>query len=309
MKTKTLLAFCVMIAAAAAGRIQANVVVDWSIDSSQSFVRLNLNDTNHGSGLGSTGFRDQTDLGSPVASSWTDTGKKLAALSGFLSSTMSANDITFVLGSHAAPAVASGQFRPDAASWNGSTFNTGNGATTPSVFAADILWQPGVPGAPGVLNSQVGFVNFYDVNTNYGGTVTGFTNYSGTGSGSLTVGLASGTTLDFDRTGPFPINDLLTADGRASLSAVQGTAALTGANTLTIAHLGGLTRRLTLTYSVPVTLSLPNFGNGGNLLYSGTIDSTIVAFGTVPEPASVSLLGIALAFSAFRRCRSVLNVG
>lgn len=302
MKIKTLLAFTVMIAAAAAGRIQANVVVDWSIDSSQSFVRLNLNDTNHGAGLGVTGFRDQTNLGSPVASSWTDTGKKLAALSGFLSSTMTANDITFVLGSHAAPAVASGQFRPDAASWNGSTFNTGNGATTPSVFAADFIWQPGV------LNAQVGFVNFYNVNTNYGGTVTGLTNYSGSGSGSLTVGLASGTTLDFDRTGILP-NGLMTADGRTSLSAVQGTAALTGTNSLTIAHLGGLTRRLTLTYSVPVTLSLPNFGNGGNLLYSGTIDSTIVAVGTVPEPASVSLMGLALTFCAFRRCRSVFNVG
>lgn len=285
MKLRSLLWGCA-IAVGLIGQIHA-AAVNWTIDSSQSYIRLNIPDQIINIGGGNVlpvAMRDQgANPGSAVASSWTDAGKRLAGLSGTISSNMTANSISFTSGTHAAPAVASGLWRPDAASWDGSTFNTGLGATTPSVFAADLTVQ-------GLLRAA--FLNFYNVNTDYAGTATGLVNYAGAGSGSYNTGALAGTTMDLDAL-------TLITDGRSSLAALIGTVNLGSNGSLSINDLGGLNRELVMNHNVGFVVLI----NG--LPVNASFDSQVVARAIVPEPTAAALVGVALSLVSLRRRRSI----
>lgn len=285
MKLRALFAFGALLLTTGIGQVQG-AIVNWNIDSTQSWIRISIPDQIINIGGGNTlpvAMRDQgANPGSAVAASWTDAGKRLAEVTGTLSTNMTGTSISFNSGAHAAPALASGQWRPDAASWNGSTFDTSLGATTPSVFAADLTVQ-------GL--QRIAFLNFYNVNTDYSGTATGLSGWAGTASGgALTAGALAGTTLDLDAI-------FLIADGRSVYGTLGGAANIGVNSSLTIANLGGLDRELTFEYDVPFLVSV----NG--LPVNVEFESRIVAYATIPEPASLSLVGLALSFVTLRRRR------
>lgn len=283
MRIRRLIACFALLCGCLTSQLQA-ALVNWNIDPNRSWIRLNVADQLITIGPGQTlpaALRDQTN-GGGAAPSWTDAGKRLAGVTGTLSTNMTANSITFNAGSHVAPATASGLWRPDAASWNGTTFNTAAGATTPSVFAADLTVGGGF---------VVAFLNFYNVNTDYAGTATGLANFAGSGSGALTVG-SLGNSLDLDALA-------LISDSRTTnLGSFLGAANLGGNASLNIANLGGLNRELDLQYSGAQFTVLIN-----GLPVIASYDSRIVATATVPEPTSISLLGLGLAVVAVRRRR------
>ncbi|MBX3422507.1 MAG: PEP-CTERM sorting domain-containing protein [Pirellulaceae bacterium] len=285
MKIRTLLLCTVALACGLVSQGQA-AVVNWTIDSNQSWIRLSVPDQVINIGGGNTlpaYLRNQTaNPGDPVAGSWTDSGKRLASVSGVIASNMTSNSITFASGTHAAPAAATGNWRPDAASWDGSTFNTANGAVSPSVFAADLTHTGAF---------KIAFLNFYNVNTDYAGTATGLSSYAGTGAGTLAVG-ALGTILDLDAL-------FLITDSRTNLGALVGNSNLGVNGSLNIVNTGGLNREMVITHTVPFV----TFING--LPVNASFQSRILATATVPEPASLSLLGLAVSACALRRRRKV----
>ena len=261
--------------------------VNWLIDSNQSWIRLSVPDQVINIGGGNVlpvGLRDQTATpGDPAAPNWTDAGKRLAAVSGVLSTTMTPNSIEFNYGAHAAPATASGNFRPDAGSWNGTSFDTSLGATSPSVFAADLTVQ-------GVLT--VAYLNFYNVNTEYAGIATGLVDYAGVAAGALKIGADAGTILDLDAL-------QLIGDSRTVLATLMGNVTMGTNGSLSITDLGGMDRRLDLTYDVPFVVLI----NG--LPVNASFESVVVAYATVPEPASAGLVGLAFAMIGMRRRRAI----
>jgi hypothetical protein len=69
---------------------------------------------------------------------------------------------------------------------------------------------------------------------------------------------------------------------------------------LMVEDLGANQRRLTIDVDVPISLDI----NG--ILLTASISGQIVGLATVPEPASVSLVGLALSLCALRRRRTIV---
>lgn len=287
MLRSLLLKSLVLIPVLLAGPVQASLV-DWQIDSNSSWIRLTINDQNIQVAPGQflpAWLRDQGVPGGPVAPSWTDSGKRLAALEGTISSNyVEGSSIQFTSGSHNSNAVESGSFLPNRTTWDGTNFDTTQQGT-PTAFAADLTLQ----GA-----ARLAFLNIYNVNLDFDGTST-LSGGAGTwsGSGNLSVGAESGSILDFDAQ-----PSLITlSDSRTALAALMGAAALGTDGSLTINDIGGLNRELLLTYDVPFVVVI----NG--LPLNARFDASIRAYATVPEPASAALAGMAACMMALRRRR------
>ncbi|MBX3422504.1 MAG: PEP-CTERM sorting domain-containing protein [Pirellulaceae bacterium] len=270
-------------------------LISWTIDSTQSFIRLNVPDqqvpVTEDTSLPAA-LRDyQTNGGSeenPILSGdpdepllWTDDGGRRNFVTGSLSSWYSeGSSIQFTSGTHNATAVQSGSFLP--------------GTPGPASFAADV-WLSGEVDPeelPGVYaNLRLGHVRILDIQYDVNGTAGLTEGPTGTWSqtsGSLDLGTLAGATIDVD------LIDLITDFGVA-LDPLLGT----NVGGLMIENIGGLQRKLTIVVDLPVALEL------NNLPLTASITGQIVAFATVPEPASMGLVAAALAMGVFRRRRAI----
>jgi hypothetical protein len=106
------------------------------------------------------------------------------------------------------------------------------------------------------------------------------------GFGSLNAGALAGATLDLD--GGLPGAGLTLADSRSNLGALIGNSILGINGSLYITNTGGLNRQMTMAYNVPFVVLI----NG--LPLNGSFEANIVSTASVPEPASVGLVGLAV---------------
>jgi hypothetical protein len=291
MTRKTFLFSVTAVLCLAVSTLRADLV-NWQIDSNQSWIRLSVPDQAIDPGTGQpipAWLRDQgSSTSDPVAASWTDSGKRLAAIQGTLSSNyLEGSSIQFSTGTHAAQAVESGQFRPNRDSWNGSNFDT-SATGTPAAFAADLTLQG---------FNRLGFISIYNLNLDAAGSAA-LSGGAGvwTGAGSLALGALAGTILDLD--GGLPGAFIGIPDSRSVLASLLGNADLGLNGSLLINNLGGFNREMILDYDVPFTIVI----NG--LPLSASFEARIVSYATIPEPASISLVGIALSVCCLRRRRN-----
>ena len=257
-------------------------IVNWNVDSSQSFVRLNIPDQSDP--LGTNTFRIRNNQNT---SAWSDAGGRRAFLEGTITTQLNdGNSIGFLGGQSSLTALESGSFRPDPAAFdpdatdgdnpNGSYTNT-DGA--PAAFAARIRYNT-ISAGPFVFD--LALIAFRDVvfDIDSGNLAL---DGGGAFTGGYQFGIAS-SLLDVDGLSTAAgqlIPDILNApqDNLVGISALGGT----------VTDLGGLDRMLTLNIQVPITLNLP----GVPLPLLGSATGTIVAFATIPEPSSMLLAGSA----------------
>jgi hypothetical protein len=287
-------------------------LVTWNIDSTQSFIRLNLQDA---SGT------IEVDLGSPVgvrpidvtysvrdadsSSDWTDAGGRRSAVSGTIATNYDevSGTLTYLSGFHDMIAEQSGTFRPNPASFSGGSYTNTSGAA--AAFAGKLRGvgsgSTGNPGLPINMDADLAFFALRNISYNSDGTLAlagGNGNFTGSGG---TFGLQAGQ-ADVDNIGfsvqvvgflqPTAIGPVAPDDLAAPLS---GFSALNSGG-LSIVNLGGLDRRMTQLINTELQLSI------GGVTFNGTMEGQIVAFGqAVPEPTSAGLLAVALCMGTLRR--------
>ncbi|HAC90374.1 MAG TPA: hypothetical protein DCF63_07025 [Planctomycetaceae bacterium] len=282
----------------------------WTIDSSASWARISIPDQPvpvPGVGTLPLGLRGQASVdGQPPAVpavAWADNNKRLTGIAGTWSTNyVEGSSLQFNNGSHTASAVNSGQWAPDAGSFttvpNPDVFTVrfpGSAAN----YAADVFLLSGVPGA--AVNRLIK-LSIANATMSAGGTAT--LSPSGpnwTGSGSLADhGHAAGAQLNLDWN--LPGAALGIEDSQSSLGAVMNTLNLGTNGSLAVNNLGGLNREMILTYTVPFSMVIVA---SPLVAVNGTLEVNVRSTAVVPEPASVSLVGIALGLCAFRRRRTV----
>lgn len=295
MSKKVFLVCSALLLSSWVGQANAALTV-WNIDSSQSYVRINIpNQPVVIPGFGSQPltFHGQATVdGQPPLTplvAWTDSNKKLAAVQGTLSTNyVEGVSVQFNAGSHSASLVESGTFAPDRNSWNGSNLFGTRFPGTPAAFAMDVA----LGGANRLIKA-----NMYNINMDTGGTASLAGGGPWTGSGNLSgVGSTAGTTLDLDFNLPGAAFGI--PDTRETLGSLMSSVTLGTNGTLNINAIGSV-REMIYTFNVPFTIDIVPGVVQVNASYEGSIRAT------VPEPASVSLVGIALGLCAFRRRRSV----
>lgn len=276
-----------------AGQSQAALV--WSIDSNVSYIRLNIPDQpvpiDEENTLNAK-LRDYQVNGGPmldsdpdVPTSWTDLNGRRSFVSGTISSNyVEGSSIQFVPGTHSAGAIEYGLFLPDPSAVPG-----------PAAFAADVwnTFEADPDNFPGELTYlRLGHVRIRNINYDLDGTASLAagppTTWTQSG-GSINLGTLAGSVVDVDLLG-------ILTDYGVTLdpfgAANQGS--------LMVEDLGANQRRLTIDVDVPISLDI----NG--ILLTASISGQIVGLATVPEPASVSLVGLALSLCALRRRRTIV---
>jgi len=275
---------------------QSQAALVWNIDSGVSYIRLNIPDQ-------AVPIDDENTLdaklrdyqvnpgpvldGDPdVPTVWTDLNGRRSFVSGTISSNyVEGSSIQFLPGTHTASAIEYGLFRPDPIPVPG---------VGPAAFAADVWFsvEADPDNFPGELTYQrLGHVRIRNINYDLDGTATLAAGPPSTwtqSGGSINLGTLAGSVVDVDLLG-------ILTDYGVTLDPF-GSA---NAGLLMVEDLGANQRRLTIDVDVPISLDL------SGVPLTATITGQIVALATVPEPASVSLVGLALSLVALRRRRSI----
>lgn len=272
---------------------QASLI--WSIDSQESFIRLNIPDqtvalNDEGDEINAL-LRDYQDEGGPVftgdpdvPAAWTDGNGRRSFVGGTLNAAYSEGagtaSIEFLPGTHSASAIEYGAFRPSPDEVLG-----------PAAFAADV-WGTEVVDEENEISvyGRLGHVRIRDINYDLSGTVGMSEGPVGSftqSSGSIDLGVLSGAVVDVDLAGLFTEFGL-------PLPEFGGT----NLGNILVENIGGLNRRLTITVDIPIVLDLQG------LPLSASIDGVLVAYAVIPEPTSVSLVAVSMTFIAFRRRRA-----
>lgn len=288
------LAAALLLAALAPAEVARASITDWSVDSSESFVRLTIPDSNltlPGFGGATIRVRNQTST-----SAWTDAGGRLAMLGGTVSSNYDDGvSIDFLSGQHNLFALEQTLLRPDPAQFtgppdaenpNGTYVGTG---TAPAAYGGRFRETT-------LLPLEVGYFAIRSVIWDLGGTSIGLDGSGLFGGGTSDFGIDTAL-LDVDGMSlPGGIGQVLPDVLHEPFGGILSTNASGGR----IENLGGALRKLTYTINVPLGLSV----NG--IAIPGTMNGLIVAYATVPEPGSLVLLacgGGCAAAAAWRRRR------
>jgi hypothetical protein len=260
------------------------VVIDWVIDQSQSNVQLNFDASVNlvtiiTPQVGSAVTHVFAPGGLTSSVNWSG---QSSTIGGTISTEWdsSTNLLTFLDGTHS---VSANQ------AYSGSINGNGQGSWLGTQTIATV-------------DGTVGSFNLQNILFNAGGTFSLNSGLSGTATGG-TFGLEGGnlsaqfvevqTSLN---TVPGTSIMLLSANLPSSS---LGAFLLSNAGSLSISKLGGLDRQLTHEIDTDFILTIPL--SGGALTLNGNMSGQIVAFASVPEPASASLLVAALALTGFRR--------
>lgn len=273
---------------------QGHAALVWSIDSNVSYIRLNIPDQpvplDESNSIDAK-LRDYQVNGGPVMdgdpdvpTAWTDLNGRRSFVSGTISSNYAeGSSIQFLPGTHSASAIEYGSFRPDEFV-----------VTGPAAFAADV-WassEDDPENFPGVLTyGRLGHVRIRNINYDLDGTATLAAGPPSTwtqSGGSINLGTLAGSVVDVDLLG-------ILTDYGVTLDPFGAA----NAGSLMVEDLGGNQRRLTIDVDVPINLDL------SGVLLTASITGQIVGLATVPEPASVSLVGLALSLCAIRRRRTI----
>lgn len=261
------------------------ILTDWTIDEAQSSVQLSLNVSVNAQPIQTVealGAVPHVFQAGSLTTSINWNGQSSTSVSGTIATEWDSNSnlLTFLDGSQS---ISANQ------SLSGSIYGNGQGTwlTTPTIATVD---------------GTLGTVTLQNILFDAGGSYVLSGNATGTDSGG-TFGLQSGT-LDAQyvqiqtilNTVPGVSTMLLSNNATTPL----GSFLLSNAGSLSVASLGGDNRELTQVIDTDFELTIPL--SGGAISFTGNMSGQIVALGVVPEPASSSLLVVALALaSGFRR--------
>lgn len=272
----------------------------WTVDSAQSFVRLNIPDSQ----VTLDGIAVNVRIRNQDNSNWSDAGGRRAFLDGTISTDyVDGSSISFLSGQHALAAIEAGSFRPNPAAFDPGATNGDNpdGSYTnssgaPAAYAAKVRAQGASFPANLLGQLDLGYIAFRDVNFDVD---SGALALDGGGSfvgGSNNFGIASAN-LDVDGQDVSLVGQVVPDMLNESLTG------LTGLNTAggTVTVIDALTRQLVFNVNVPISIDLD-----GTIL-NATASGQIVAFAIVPEPSSIALAGfgvVGLVTMAYRRRRN-----
>ena len=272
-------------------------LVSWDVDSTQSFMRLNLPDFNMPvDGLGNVNVR----VRNANNATWSDAGGRRAFLDGTIQTNLvDGSSVQFLSGAHNLYAVEGTQLRPNPASFDPSLTNADNpdgqytdGTTALAAFGAKVRGNYAI-----IINIDAAYfaMRNFMVDLISGAIPLG----GGTTIAGSSFDLGSALTIDVD--------GLSTVAGQLVPDIFNANVVLPGA-----LNVGGgsvtspdpvnfpLLRRLALTINVPLALDLDG------IVINGSATGQIVAFATIPEPSSVLLAGFAafgLIWAGRRRIR------
>jgi len=280
-------------------QVQASLIT-WTIDSTQSVVRLNLPDQS----VSIDALTATVRLRNANNNAWSDAGGRASNVTGTLATNYSEGggsaSLTFLQGLHNASAIQYGSFRPNPAAFDPNAVNGDNpdGQFTNTTGAA-AAFAAKVRGSISIVTVDLGFLAIRNVEYDASGTAIlngGGGNFSG-GAGQTNLGISNGT-ADVDGLAiniPFlfsgqPIPDIANAD----LGALLGGQLQPNSDSITIENMGGLDRKLTKLINIPLAFDLEG------TVISGFINGQMVAYATVPEPSSVSLVSICVGLVACR---------
>lgn len=305
MRRKILMLCFALLLSGWASQSQA-AIVNWNIDSANSFVRLNLplNVNTTISGIGA-----QIRLRNENNATWSDAGGRRSNVQGTIATNYfdGSPTIQYLAGASSMQSINFGSFRPNPAQFSTSATNASStgGTYTGTGGAPKSFYVRANANALGFVNVTAARLGIRDVQYDAGGAPIALTggggNYTAPSGGNF--GLIGGLyDLDADvQGGLLSAIGQITADvAGGSLTSLLGgpvNAANTGA--LSITNLGGLNRRLDQVINIPLAFDL------GGFILNASIEGQIRAFATVPvpEPASLTLAGLAVTAVAFRRRR------
>lgn len=263
----------------------------WDIDSVQSYVRLAIPDqpvdlTPLGIAASGTARVRGSVSGGTQSTAWSDTNGRFAHVDGTFLAEYTTNgvgqELLTVVGSEGgAYALNSGNYRPNPASFDGTTFT--DSSTSPAPFAAHLYISVSI------LTLEIGWMQFYDVALDMSsGTINLASTANAIPMNATNLGISSAN-LAVDGTGLAASLDTITsATGLLSTNVGAGSISASGLN-----------RTLTLNINVPISIPLDD-----NLSITATVTGLLVATATVPETSTVVMVGIAgLAAVPFLRRR------
>lgn len=307
MKRKILMLCSALLLSGWASQAQA-AIVNWNIDSANSYLRLNLplNVTTSLSGTTVT-----VRLRNENNATWSDAGGRRSNVSGSIATNYydGSPTLQYLAGASSINSVNFGSFRPNPAQFSTSATNasspggtyTGTGGVPHSFYvranaAAQIIITIQITGARLGLRDLV-----YDAGGAPIALTGGGGNYTATSGGDFGI---IGGLYDLDaevQTGLLASIGQITDDvaGGSLTSLFGGPVNAANTGSLSITNLGGLNRRLDQVVAIPFSFDL------GGFILNASIDGQIRAFATVPvpEPASLTLAGLAVTAVAFRRRR------
>ncbi|HEX5445914.1 MAG TPA: hypothetical protein VFW87_18950, partial [Pirellulales bacterium] len=250
--------------------------VNWTVDQANSSTTITLPDQN----ITLNGITATVKIRNNDNSAWS-TGRT-AQMSGTIATDyVDGSSIQFQTGLNNLLGVNSGNYIPDPALWDGTTF-TSDTATGPGVFGGKIR------ATALFITADVGWFNFDDVHFDAGSGPLAITGNSFPAN-TTTMGASS-----------LRINALGAADvlGQGQVlpdtqTTVTGVTATNTAATGTVQSTGLLTRKLTMPVNIPISVEIPgdNPGDPPVATITGTITGSIVANATLPPPNSSTVTG------------------
>jgi len=264
--------------------------VVWTIDSTASKIALAIPDQTPPEIGQKVGIRNQGS-----GSGWT------VGNSAFMSGTIATDyqerniaqggsqpgRIDFAAGANTIVGLNSGNYRPNPAAFNPlatSTINT-NGSYTNTSSAAGVFGGKAV--AVDILGAAVAYISFRNVNFDIDSPQLPFTGNLGTGTYALpgtNFGILS-SVLDVDGLSVIIVGQLIPDILSTPLNNLLGAIV---APTATQTNTGGLTRRVSIPLTIPISIDL----DGTPL--TASISGTLVMNATVPEPSTLMMAGIGL---------------
>lgn len=264
------------------GRASMADTVVWQIDSTASYIRLNIPDqdipVSEEDPPVPAGMRDYSGpFLSPPAPDWTDAGGRRSFVEGTISTEYTeGSSLQFNAGSHTAAAIHFGSFRPDHTTWDGTNYAEGN-TGAPAAFGASLILGPNQPGA-----FVVGFVAIRDVGYDFDGSVA-LTPSGGNwvSTNNFLAGVVAGAVAHGQTAfGNFfePLNDTTIAEN------VGG---------VTVVNEGGNLRRLVISLNIPVQIEL-----SGIILEASAV-GTIEATAEISSAPSAQVVASFVSHSSF----------
>ena len=237
-----------------------------------SFIRLNIPDQfielNEEDGPILAGIREYNPGPFPSAT-WSDNGGKRSFVQGQLSTNyVDGTSIEFISGDHSAAAIEYGSFLPDPATWDPETETYGPSAGAPAAFNGELaLGDPNFPEF-GLL-VKLGVLSVRNVAYDALGTVSlGSISGGWEGTNPFELGIMPGAWADAE--------SIL---GNLFMEMLDEQESAENQGSLEIEDLGDGDRRLILTISVPISLTI----EGQDL--NATITGQIIAYATVSPPS------------------------
>jgi len=272
-----------------ASAAQAQIGLTFTVDSTQSYITLNIpNFTISGNTINLTG-QNRTN-GAPIGTAWsasTTTGNT-AFVTGTIATTVGGSftgktltAIQFVSGANNLSAIASGNYRPNPAAYNAVTSAFNNNSAAPGAYGATVH----------TILGNAGLVSFdnvtYDVGTNSAlpasGTVTTGTFVTNAPSNPLNTGIL-GSVFSDQGLSLFLVGQIL-PNGSGSLTGVTAGNTTDGA---TYTYNGADTNlQIKVPINIPVSINL-----GGGTFINGFAGGQMVANAPVPEPSAFALAGL-----------------